>query len=147
MKLRRSSVLWACVVFLAAPCFAHHVAVVVSPENTIENLSSAELSRIFRCDTKKWTNGGEILLVLNQSSIGEALTLQRLNKMSVAQWRAWVKEHEHQLALVDSDEEVLNLVGSTPGAIGMVDVRSLNDRVRVVHVDRKLPLEAGYLPH
>jgi len=35
----------------------------------------------------------------------------------------------------------------TPGAIGLVNVRSVNDRVNVVRVNGKLPLEAGYLPH
>lgn len=147
MKLSRLPALLACVFLMAVPCFAHHIAVVVSPENTTENLSSVELSRIFRCETRQWTGGKEILVVLNRSSVGEALTLQRLNKMSVSQWQAWMKEHKHHLAFVDSDVEVLNLVGSTPGAIGLVDVRELNDKVRVVHVDGKLPLEAGYLPH
>ena len=33
------------------------------------------------------------------------------------------------------------------GAIGLVDVRSINDQVNVVRVDGKLPMEDGYLPH
>jgi ABC-type phosphate transport system substrate-binding protein len=147
MKSFRVPTLLAWLILLAAPCFAHHMAVVVSPENTTENINSAELGRIFRCETKKWTDGREIHLVVNRSSEGQALTLQRLNKMSVSQWQTWIKEHKHQLTFVDSDQEVLNLVGSTPGAIGLVDVRSVNDHVRVVHVDGKLPLETGYLPH
>ena len=146
MKWRWSGLLLG-MVLVAAPCFAHHVAVVVSPENTTENFSSAELSRIFRCETRKWSDGEQILVVLNRSSVGEAWTLQRLNRMSAPQWQAWMKEHKRHLAFVDSDEEVLTLVGNTPGAIGLVDVRALNDKVRVVHVDGKLPLEAGYLPH
>jgi len=28
-----------------------------------------------------------------------------------------------------------------------VDVRSINDHVKVVKVDGKLPMESGYLPH
>jgi hypothetical protein len=38
-------------------------------------------------------------------------------------------------------------VSSTPGAIGFVDEHSITDRVGIVKVDGKLPLEAGYLPH
>jgi hypothetical protein len=48
---------------------------------------------------------------------------------------------------VDSDQDVLALVESTPGAVGLVDVRSVTDRVKIVHVDGKLPMEDGYLPH
>jgi len=38
-------------------------------------------------------------------------------------------------------------VQTVPGAIGLVDVRSINDKVKVLKVDGKLPLENGYLPH
>jgi hypothetical protein len=32
-------------------------------------------------------------------------------------------------------------------AIGFVEERSITDRMDVVKVDGKLPMEAGYLPH
>jgi hypothetical protein len=38
-------------------------------------------------------------------------------------------------------------VASTPGAIGFVEEHSITDRVVVVRVDGKLPMESGYLPH
>jgi ABC-type phosphate transport system substrate-binding protein len=132
---------------LATPCFGHHMAVVVSHENTVDNLTSAQLGKIMRAETKKWPDGKDILLILHRSSPGEAITLQRLNKMSAAQWQQWINEHKDRITLVDSDDEVLNLVGNSPGAVGLVDVRAVNERVKVVHVDGKLPLESGYLPH
>ena len=131
----------------AAPCFAHHMAVVVSEENTVENLTSTQLAKIFLCETKKWPSGKNITVVLHRGSAGEALTLQHLNKMSATQWQAWIAEHKDSLKIVESDEQVLSYVSSIPGAVGLIDVRSLNDRVKIVHVDGKLPLEAGYLPH
>jgi ABC-type phosphate transport system substrate-binding protein len=48
---------------------------------------------------------------------------------------------------VASDAAVIDAVASTPGAIGFVEERSITDRVAVVKVDGKLPMEAGYLPH
>jgi hypothetical protein len=48
---------------------------------------------------------------------------------------------------VTSDAEVISAVASTPGAIGFVEEHSINDRVVVVRVDDKLPMETGYLPH
>jgi hypothetical protein len=38
-------------------------------------------------------------------------------------------------------------VENTPGAVGLVEVHSVNDRVNVVRVDGKMPMEDGYLPH
>jgi ABC-type phosphate transport system substrate-binding protein len=130
-----------------APCFAHHMAVVVSKQNGVTTLSSAQLSRIFRAETKKWPNGKSIQLVLHRASNGEAITLQRLNKMSAQQWHTWVAEHKDSVVLVDSDDDVLKYVQSASGAVGLVDVRSLNDHVNIVRVGGKVPMEDGYLPH
>jgi len=47
----------------------------------------------------------------------------------------------------DSDADVLRIVQSTPGAIGFVDVRPVDNTINVVRVDGKLPMESGYLPH
>lgn len=135
------------ILLLVTPCFAHHMAVVVSHENSVDALTSAQLSKIMRAETKKWPDGKEIMVVLHRDSPGESTTLQRLNKMSAAQWQQWMAEHKDRITLVNSDEEVLNLVGSSPGAVGLVDVRSVNEKVKVVHVDGKLPHESGYLPH
>jgi ABC-type phosphate transport system substrate-binding protein len=129
------------------PCFAHHMAVVVSKQNGVTALSSAQLSKIFRAETKKWPDGSSIQLVLHRASMGEAVTLQRLNKMSAQQWHNWVAEHKDSLVLVDSDQEVLNYVQSAPAAVGLIDVRSVNDRVNIVRVDGKVPMEDGYLSH
>ena len=130
-----------------APCFAHHMAVVVSKQNGVNALSSAQLSRIFRAETRKWPDGKAIQLVLHRESHGETITLQRLNKMSAQQWQNWIAEHKGSLKLVDSDEDALSYVEATPGAVGLVDVRSVNDHVNIVRVDGKVPMEDGYLPH
>jgi hypothetical protein len=61
--------------------------------------------------------------------------------------KSFIATHEESISTVDSDDDVLKLVETTPGAVGLVDVRSINDQVNVVRVDGKLPMEAGYLPH
>jgi ABC-type phosphate transport system substrate-binding protein len=149
MKLTRSRnaavVLFA--IISVAPCFAHHMAVVVSKQNGVSAVSSAQLSKIFLVETKKWTDGQNIEVVLHRASNGEAITLQRLNKMSAQQWHNWIAAHKASLTFVGSDEDVLNYVENTPGAIGLVDVRSVTDHVTIVRVDGKVPMEEGYLPH
>lgn len=132
---------------LATPCFAHHMAVVVSKDNAVDNLTSAQLSKLFRAETHKWPDGKTVVLVIHRASPGEAITLQHLNKMTAAQFQAWIIEHHESLKMVDSDQDVLSIVETDPEAVGLVDVRSLTDRVKLVHVDGKVPMEDGYLPH
>jgi ABC-type phosphate transport system substrate-binding protein len=143
----RSAAAMVFAVLSVAPCFAHHMAVVVSKQNNVTALSSAQLSRMFRAETKKWPDGRSVQLVLHRASNGEAITLQRLNKMSAQQWQNWIAEHKDSLKLVDSDEDVLSYVQATPNAVGLVDVRSVNGHVNIVRVDGKVPMEEGYLPH
>ena len=130
-----------------SPCFAHHTAVVVNKDNSIDNLSSANLIKIIRGETKKWPNGTNVVVVLHRDSPSEDETLQRLNNMSPEQWKAFRAAHRSSLLLVDTDADVLRIVQAEPGAIGLIEVHSLDNSVNLVHVDGKLPMEYGYLPH
>jgi hypothetical protein len=49
--------------------------------------------------------------------------------------------------VVSSDDELVSRVASIPGAVGVVDVYSINSSVAVVKLAGKLPLEPGYLLH
>lgn len=136
--------------FLAAsflPCFAHHTAVVVNKDNAVENLTSAHLAKIVRGEVKKWPDGKNIVLVLHRDSEGETETLARLNKMTGVEWKAFATAHKDSFLWVDSDADVLKAVQSEPGAVGLIEVHSIDNSVNVVHVDGKLPMEFGYLPH
>jgi len=147
VKTWRSTFLTLLVVAFSVHLFAHHMAVVVAADNGVTNVTSVQLGKIFRAEAKKWTDGREIVLVLHRASSGEAITLEHLNKMTAAQFQAWSNEHRNQVKFVSSDQEMLTVVETTPGAVGLVDVRAVNDKVKVLHVDGKLPMEEGYLPH
>jgi|ERR1700722_2136578 ABC-type phosphate transport system substrate-binding protein len=147
MKLSR---IFSLTIFFMAsllPCFAHHMAVVVNKDNNVSEVASAHLARILRLEVKKWHDGKDVVLVLHKNSSGEMMTLERLNKMSAAELKSFIATHQGSITTVDTDEDVLKRVESTEGAIGLVDVRSINDQVNVVRVDGKLPMEEGYLPH
>jgi ABC-type phosphate transport system substrate-binding protein len=136
--------------FLAAgltPCFAHHTAVVVNKGNFVENVTAVHLAKIVRGEVKKWPDGKNIVLVLHKDSAGETETLERLNKMSSAEWKVFLTGHKEGIFFVDTDADVLKEVQAEPGAIGLVEVHSIDNSVNVVRVDGKLPMEFGYLPH
>ncbi|MGA7629241.1 MAG: substrate-binding domain-containing protein [Terriglobales bacterium] len=129
------------------PCFAHHMAVVVNKDNIAQNVTSAHLAKIFKGEVKKWPDGRNVVLVLHSSSSGELGTLEHLTKMSESNVRAMLAAQGDSIRTVGSDAEVIDAVATTPGAIGFVEEHSITDRVTVVRVDGKLPMEAGYLPH
>jgi ABC-type phosphate transport system substrate-binding protein len=147
MKTKQAIILLTFLAAAVTPSWGHHMAVVVDKRNTVRNISSERLARIFRHETEQWENGSNIVLVLQGTSHGEAETLQRLTRMSDSEMKAFVDAHKSALKFARSDADVLEVVASTPGAIGLVDVRSVNNRVNVVRVNGKLPLEEGYLPH
>ena len=135
-------VLWS-----LAPCFGHHIAVVVNKANSTDTITSAHLAQLFRAETKKWPDGGSVVLVIDRSSSGQMATLQKLNHMSTAELKGFLAAHVEDIKQLNSDADVIHFVQSNPGAIGLIEVRSVDNRVRVVKVDNKLPLEEGYLSH
>lgn len=147
MRRSRIGFLFGFLMFSLVPCFAHHMAVVVNQGNGVAEVSSVHLSKIFRLEVKKWQDGTDIVLILHKDSSGELLTLEHLNHMSANELKSFISSHQEAFTVVGSDAEVLHVVETTPGALGLVDVRSINDQVNVLKVGGKLPMEDGYLPH
>ncbi len=147
MRQRRIFGMLVSALCLLTPCFAHHMAVVTDQGNTIQNVGAAQLAKIFKGEVKKWPDGRNLVVVVHGSSGDEIGTLARLTKMTDAEVKAMIAERKDSFRRVATDADVIETVASTPGAIGMVEERSITDRVRVIKVDGKLPLEAGYLPH
>jgi ABC-type phosphate transport system substrate-binding protein len=124
--------------------FCPHKAVVVNKDNNVGTLTAAQLSRIFLSEIKKWPGGKAVILVLHKNSAGKT---ERLNKMSDSEWKTLIAAHKDSIVMADSDADVLKIVQSTAGAVGLVDVRSVDNTINVVRVDGKLPMESAYLPH
>jgi ABC-type phosphate transport system substrate-binding protein len=57
---------------------------------------------------------------------------------------AKLNETHTVVKVVESDDELLKAVESTPGAVGVVDVYSINSSVKVLLIDGKLPFDVGY---
>lgn len=130
---------------LAGSCFARQVAVVVDKTNNVGGLSSSDLAKVFKCDKVKWPDGKTVVLVLRDPSTPEMRTaVEKLYHMKPEDLKALLAAHRQTVLIVGSEEELLKSVESIPGAVGLVDVYSINSRVNVLKVDGKLPLEQGY---
>ena len=144
----RKYLLLLLVVVCWLPCEAKHLAVVVNKTNNTSNVSAVELTKIFQVNTRKWPDGTNITVVLRDPSSPDTQeALQRLYKMTEPEVKAFLQSHKAEVLTADSDEAVLKMVESTPGAVALVDVYSITSRINVVKVDGKLPLEQGYLLH
>ena len=61
--------------------------------------------------------------------------------------KSLVAANPSYFAIVNSDADVIRLVESIPGAVGLIDVYSITSGVNVVKLNGKLPLEPGYVLH
>jgi ABC-type phosphate transport system substrate-binding protein len=147
MRLRSLTYLAIFVASFWLPAYGHHIAVVVQEQNPTKSLTSSELGKIFKAESRKWQDGAQVLVVLNKNSTVSFEILERLTGMPNASARTFIETHKTYFALTDSDDQVLRLVSSMPGAVGMVDVRAVDSRVKVLKIDGRLPLEKAYLPH
>jgi hypothetical protein len=142
MRLFAIVALAAC---LGASCEAKNLAVIVAKNNSVASLSSADLLKVFKFDRAKWPDGKNIVLVLRDPSTPEMKTaINSLYHMQPAEFRSLLASHNKAVIMVTSEDDMLKAVAAIPGAVGLVDVYSITERVKVVRVDGKLPLEPGY---
>lgn len=130
------------------------LAVVSNKANAVSVLTVPDLMKISKGQTPHWPDGKSVTFIMRAPSTPEMkLVLEKLFEVPEAQVKEIVATANHgrmghpAIMIVDSDEDLVNKVASLPGAVGVVDVYSINSSVAVVKVGGKLPLEPGYLLH
>jgi hypothetical protein len=142
---RRICVLFVLAAGLVASCEARQLAVIVDKTNNTVGLSNTDLAKVFKFDNHRWPDGRPVILVLRDPSTPEMKTaIEKLYHMQVEEFKALLAAHASGVIIVRSEDELLKSVEAIPGAVGLVDVYSINSRVNVLKVDGKLPLEQGY---
>jgi len=147
-ELRASAILG--VLLLAAGTFAgiKNMAVVVSAGSKLNDVSLADLAKLSKGVQKTWPDGKNFTLVMKDpESPDMRVAAQKLFGAAPGEVKALIaKLNEARLAvkIVENDEDLLRAVEATPGAVGIIDVYSINSSVKVLRVDGKLPFDAGY---
>jgi hypothetical protein len=125
-----------------------NMALVVAADSKLPDLTFAELSKLCKGTQKTWPDGRPFTVVMKDPTAPEMhVPMLKLLGTSPADSRAAIAkiiETRLMIKIVASDEDVLRAVTSIPGAMGIVDVYSINSAVKVLHVDGKLPFDAGY---
>jgi ABC-type phosphate transport system substrate-binding protein len=138
------------VLLLAAGTFAgiKNMAVVVSAGSKLNDVSLADLAKLCKGVQKTWPDGRNFTLVVKDpESPDMRVAAQKLFGAAPGEVKALIaKLNEPRLTvkIVENDEDLLRTVEATPGAVGIIDVYSINSSVKVLRVDGKLPFDLGY---
>ena len=133
---------------------ARDLAIVSNKTNPVSVITLADFAKVAKGQTNRWPDGKSVTFIMRAPSAPEMkLLLEKVYELPESDVRGLIVAANHgrmghpAIILVDSDEELVNKVASLPGAVGIVDIYSINSSVAVVRLAGKLPLEPGYFLH
>jgi len=151
---RRLAHAFAFILIVAPLASARDLALVSNKSNAVNAVTVAELARVCKAQNNRWPDGKPVTFVMRSPSAPEMkMVLEKVYEMSENEVNGLIVASNHgrsnhpAIVIASSDEDLVNKVASLPGAVGVVDVYSINSSVAVVKIAGKLPLEPGYLLH
>jgi ABC-type phosphate transport system substrate-binding protein len=133
---------------------ARDLALVSNKTNPVSTITLPDLVKVCKGQTNHWPDGKSVTFIMRAPSAPEMkVLLEKIYELPEGQVKELVASANHgrighpAIIIAESDEDLLNKVASTPGAVGVVDVYAINSSVSVVKVAGKLPLEPGYALH
>jgi hypothetical protein len=130
------------------------LAIIINRSNPIENLSSAELRRIFLGERGHWPNGRRITIVMMEPGQPERATV--LHDICQMNENEFSNHFLHGLftgEVLVSPKTLATPVGlrkfvfNVPGAIGYLRTSDVDSSVRIVRIDERYPDDRGYPFH
>jgi ABC-type phosphate transport system substrate-binding protein len=140
------------VCLIALPAHGDEMAVVVNRQNSVNNISVAELQRIFVGEQRFWNTSKNpvTVIMLAPGSPGRDAALTLVFQMSEAEYKKYWIGRVNRGEAVSPPAEVFasgglqGLVREIPGAIGIVKSSEVRPEVKVLKIDGHLPGEPGY---
>jgi ABC-type phosphate transport system substrate-binding protein len=130
------------------------IAIVVRPDAPVDNLTFAELRRLFLGDRQFWTSSLRVTLLVRAPGAREReVVLKTIYQMSEAQFRQyWIaKVFRAEAAsgprIVYSNEMAAELISGMPGAVAFVDAELVPKGLKVLKINGLLPGAKGYPLH
>ena len=125
-----------------------NIAVVTGIGSKLTDVSLADLAKLCKGAQKAWPDGKSFTLVIKDPAAPSMrVSMQKLFGATTADALAVItklNDSRHHIKVVSTDDDLFRTVAATPGAVGLVDVYSINSSVKVLRVDGKLPFDAGY---
>jgi len=133
---------------------AKDVALIANKGGSVSAITIPELVKLCKAQTSRWPDGKSVTLVMRDPSSPEMkMVLEKVYSMTPEAVNELIATANHgrmnhpAIVVVNSDEDLVKRVASTPGAVGLVDVYSINSAVEVLKIGGKLPLGPGYPLH
>jgi ABC-type phosphate transport system substrate-binding protein len=130
---------------------ADSLGIVLNRSNPVENLSFAELRKIFLGEQSHWSNGRRITVVMLEPGKQERqAVLAQIYRMDDKEFDKHFSQGQQAgetravPKILATSSEVLKFVSNVPGAIGYVRVTEADDSVKVIHIDSRLPGDKDY---
>lgn len=113
------------------------VAIIANKSVTEGSISTDKLSQIYLLKANKWNNGTAIIpITLKSENETSKKFFNVIGKSSMEMKKIWMKiqltGEGQSPAGFGSEEEILEKVASTPGAIGFISIDKVNDKVKVL---------------
>jgi hypothetical protein len=149
-RLKKFFLVLSCLLLVVSAVYPamKNMAVVVAADSNLPDLTMAEFTKLCKGAQKLWPDGRSFTLVLKDPASPEMhIVVQKLFGVSSADAKtaiAKINEVRPLIKVVASEEDVFRTVTTTPGAVGLVDVYTINSAVKVLHIDGKLPFDVGY---
>jgi hypothetical protein len=136
------------------PALAAPVAIVVSPDVPLDDLSFPEVRKLFLGERQFWSPKLRVVLLVRAPVSPERdVVLRSIYQMTEAQFRQyWISkvfraEMTSGPKIVYSTEMTSELVTAIPGAVAFVDATQIPKGMKVLKIDGKLPSDKGYMLH
>src|SRR5690242_912448 len=130
------------------------VAIVVNPDNNVNNLTMAELRKIFRGERQYWSSDSPIVLLMHAPGARErAVILRSVLQMSEDEYtQFWVAkimraEASFPPTAVFSYAMIGEGIRGNRGAIGYVSAKAVPVGIKILQLDSLLPGQTGYPLH
>jgi len=144
-----------CIFFFSAQmgeALGQPIAIVVNKNNPIEDISPRELTKIFKKEKLFWPDSTKIYVILREAGSEEKdVALKTIYKMNNQQLKKfWITQifREEITAfpkVLRSDASIKRFIKTVPNAIGFINANSIDQSVKVLKIDGKLPNETGYI--
>jgi hypothetical protein len=125
-----------------------NLALITSAGSKLQDVALAELAKMCKGTQKVWSDGRSFTLVIKDPTSPDMhAAAQKLfggTPTDVKAAVAKLNETRSVVKVVENDQELLQAVEAIPGAVGLVDVYSINSSIKVLRVDGKLPFDVGY---
>lgn len=140
------------VCFVPLQAQGDEMAVVVNRQNPLNNISVAELQRIFTGERRFWNNSKNpvTVIMLAPGAPGRDAALTFVFQMSEAEYKKYWIGRVNRGEAVSPPAEVFatgalqGLVREIPGAVGVVKSSEVRPEMKVLKIDGRSPGEPGY---